>query len=272
MWPDLHVHTNYSDGDMTPKQVVQMAKAAGLNGVAICDHDECRAFGEVEDAEGIAVYPGIELGAAYDSEIHVLGLMIDWRNEALIRYIDGAAERRRSRADAMLDKLKGAGVAITMDDVMAQCDGCVIGRPHFAAALVKMGYASSPKEAFARYLGRNACCYVPLEKIDAAHAAALILEAGGKPVLAHPGLVRQSVLDALIPRLKDMGFWGVEAYHPAHPDGQCREYESLARRYGLFVTCGSDYHGGAKPKIAVGQEQRGGAYLKESLLALGAAT
>lgn len=265
MRPDLHVHTSYSDGSYTPVQVVALAAQAGLPAVAICDHDECRAYGKVKDANGIMVIPGIELGAAYESSVHVLGLLIDWQDSGLMHYIEKAAADRQQRAQAMLRLFEKEGVPLTMADVQAECEGCVIGRPHFAAALFKKGLVSSPKEAFVRYLKRNACCYVPLEKIDAAHAAELILGAGGKPVLAHPGLVSQRMLDVLMPQLRDMGFWGVEAYHSAHSNGQCTAFESMARQYGLYVTCGSDFHGSAKPKIQIGQEQRGGVYLTKSL-------
>lgn len=269
MKPDLHVHTTFSDGSYTPAEIVQAAKQAGLSAVAITDHDECRGYGEIMDVQDIKVCPGIELAAKYNCEVHVLGLNIDWRNQKLIRHIENAAQQRRARAKSMLKKLQAVNIDIDMEHVTDACEGDVIGRPHLAKVLVEKGHASSYKEAFLRYLAKDSCCYVPLEKINVREAAALILQAGGKPVLAHPGLLRGSAFEKLIPQLKDMGFWGIEAYHPVHSNGQCREYESIAKTHDLFVTAGSDFHGAAKPKVAIGQEQRGGRYLEESLGELG---
>jgi predicted metal-dependent phosphoesterase TrpH len=145
-----------------------------------------------------------------------------------------------------------------------------VGRAHIAEALVRKGYAADVKDAFARFLSSRAPYYVPYEKIGVDGAAKMISGAGGLAVLAHPGLMAPGVWDSIYPKLKDMGFWGVEAYHPSHTDGQCREYESLARARGLYVTAGSDFHGGVKPDIALGQEKRGGAYLRESMEAYAA--
>ncbi len=263
---DLHVHTTFSDGDYTPRQIAAMAAAAGLDGVAITDHDECRGFGETEPAPGLLVIPGIEIAAhEADCEVHVLGLDIDWQNAAMLEYVTHAGGGRRRRASAVADKLRSAGYDISMSDIESECRGDAIGRPHMAAALVRKGYADSTDDAFARFVGRQAPFYVPLEKIGVEQAAALIIQAGGKPVLAHPGLLRDGIFDRLAPRLDDMGFWGIEAYHPAHTDGQCRIYESEARRLRLCVTSGSDFHGAAGQGTGLGQETRGGSYLKESV-------
>ncbi len=268
---DLHIHTTYSDGDYTPKQVVQMAKKKGLSGIAITDHDECRGYEEVRNGsiKDIRVYSGIEIAAKYYGEVHVLGLCIDAADKALLKHVERSAALRHQRAKLMLEKLKDAGVQISLDEVEYACKGDILGRPHFASVLVKKGYASSSKEAFSRYLSRNASCYVRLDKIGVKAAADLINNAGGKAVLAHPGLIRGSALNKLIPKLTEFGFWGIEAYHPSHSDGQCREFLSLAKSHGLYVTAGSDFHGSAKPKVDIGHEQRGGEYLKKSLKKLG---
>lgn len=265
MRPDLHVHTTFSDGSYTPAEMVQAAKQAGLSAVAITDHDECRGYGEIIDEQDITVCPGIELAARFNCEVHVLGLQIDWKNQKLIRHIENASEARRHRAKSVLEKLQAVNVDIDMQHVVNACEGDVIGRPHLAKVLVDKGYASSYKEAFVRYLAKDACCYVPLDKINVRNAADLILQAGGKPILAHPGLLRGRAFEQLVPKLKDMGFWGIEAYHPAHSNGHCREYETIAKNHGLYVTAGSDFHGAAKPKVKIGQEQRGGKYLEKSL-------
>jgi len=262
---DLHAHTTFSDGDMTPQELVKLAAGIGLDGVAITDHDECRGFGEIEPAPGLTLIPGIEIAAnERGSEVHVLGLDIDWRHKAMAGYAERAAGRRRRRAQAVVDKLRAAGYDFDMEDVEKECRGCAIGRPHIALALIKKGYAKTVDDAFERYISREAPFYVPLEKISVEQAAELILQASGKPVIAHPGLLKPGVFDALTPRLKDAGFWGLEAYHPSHSDGQCRLFESEARRLSLFVTSGSDFHGVTSQRAALGSETRGGAYLQAS--------
>lgn len=263
---DLHVHTTYSDGDFTPKQIVAMAKKAGLDGVAITDHDECRGFGEITPEPDLLVIPGIEIAACEEgSEVHVLGLGIDWKSEALLAYVRRAGGGRRQRALDVVAKMNAAGLAVDISDVERECQGDAIGRPHIAAALVRKGYADSVEDAFARFLGRQAPFYIPLEKISAAQAAQMIRQAGGKPVLAHPGLLRTGLFDILAPGLDEAGFWGIEAYHPSHSDGQCMAFESEARRLGLYVTSGSDFHAGLGQGTGLGQETRGGAYLEESV-------
>lgn len=264
---DMHVHTTFSDGNKTPREVVMLAKEKGLDGIAITDHDECRGYGDLVpcDTADISVYTGIEIAAEYDGEVHVLGLGIDWQNQALLEHVEKAAKARRQRAVKMLKKFNAAGIAITMEEVEEECTGGVMGRPHFAAVLVKKRYATSFKEAFKKYLTGHTPYYMPYEKVSIDRAAQLIIGAGGKVVLAHPGLMKESAFRSLLPKLSDMGFWGIEAYHPAHTDGQCVKYEHLAKQYGLFITAGSDFHGSAKPKISIGQEQRGGRYLEKSM-------
>lgn len=267
---DMHVHTTFSDGDYTPSQIVQTAKEKGLKLIAITDHDECRGYEEIAGADtGIIVCPGIEIAAKYEGEVHILGFNIDWRSKALLKHVESVVLHRKFRAENMIKKLNSAGFDVTIDDVNTESTGKVIGRPHIAAALIKKGYVSSYKEAFKRFLSKHSPYYVPYEKIGLQDAAQLIIEAKGKAVLAHPGLVKEKTLESLFPKLKGMGFWGIEAYHTVHSYGQCREFESTARRYGLFVTAGSDFHGSAKPDVELGGEKRGGEYLERSIEALG---
>ncbi len=276
---DLHVHTTFSDGDYTPQQIAVMAAEAGLDGVAITDHDECRGFGALEPrpggvisgvpagvcASGVVMIPGIEIAAhEADSEVHVLGLGIDWRHKTMTEYSERANGRRRRRALGVVEKLRAAGYDFGIGDVERETQGGAIGRPHIALALVKKGYADSVDDAFARFISRQAPFYVPLDKTGAAAAAGMIREAGGRPVLAHPGLLKPGVFDALAPTLAGAGFWGIEAYHPSHTDGQCRLFESEARRLGLYVTAGSDFHGTLGQGAGLGGEKRGGAYLQRS--------
>lgn len=263
---DLHIHTTFSDGELTPQEVSQRAAAAGLAAFAITDHDECRGFGTLEKTDGAIA--GIELAAHMNGEVHVLGLDINCGNDTLVAHVQKAAHSRVNRAYEIIERLNHDGIAVSMDEVKEACGGDVIGRPHIAAVLVKKGFAATVSDAFDRYLSSHAPYYVPQKKISVSSAAELILGAGGKPVLAHPGLLGGSVLGGLLPQLKEMGFWGVEAYHPAHTDGQCVEYESVARQKKLFVTSGSDFHGSSTPRVGIGEETRSSSYLQESLLIL----
>ncbi len=267
---DLHVHTTFSDGDYSPSEVVRLAKQKGIGLIAITDHDECRGFGDVKEETGIKVLPGIELAARFEGEVHVLGLGIDWQSEPLLRHIERVVNLRRDRAAGIIKKLRKAGIDITVKDVENECLGGVMGRPHIAAALVNKGHASSVKEAFKAYLSKHSEFYVGFDKISVQEAVKLIRIAGGKAVLAHPGLIGETARNDLMPLLGDMGFWGIEAYHPAHSDGNCKEFESLARSMGLYVTAGSDFHGSAKPKIEIGCETRTSEYLEESIRLLAA--
>jgi 3',5'-nucleoside bisphosphate phosphatase len=267
---DLHVHTTYSDGDFSPAEAAAAAREAGLDAVAIVDHDECRGYLEVADADyGLKVLPGIELAARYEGEVHVLGLLIDCSNRGLIGHIEKTSELRLERAKSIIKKLAHAGLLISYEDVKESCGNGAVGRPHIAAALVRKGYVGNVKEAFSKYLSKHGEFYVPFDKVDIAGAAQLIIGAGGKPVLAHPGLINSGVFESVLPKLKGMGFWGLEAYHTAHSDGQCLIFENAARNHGLFVTSGSDFHGSAKPSVKIGQEHRGGTYLFESMSVLG---
>lgn len=267
---DLHVHTTYSDGDFTPIEVAWAASRKGLKAIAITDHDECRGALELKGKDiGIDVISGIEIAAKYEGEVHVLGLLIDCDNAQLSCHIKKTLELRAQRAEGILAKLNSSGIRVSYEDVKKEFGSGALGRPHIAAALVKNGYAGSSNEAFNKYLSKHGEFYVPYEKIDIRGAVKLINGAGGKAVLAHPGLLNPDILNTLWPKLKDIGFWGVEAYHPSHSDEQCAEFEKNAVKYGLFVTAGSDFHGSAKPLIEIGQEIRGGEYLKKSGEALG---
>ena len=268
MIADLHIHTTYSDGEHTPGQAAAMAKQKGLCAIAITDHDECRGCLEAEQ-EGITVLCGIELSADFMGEAHVLGYGIDCENNPLLAHIEKQNRSRMERAQKMIKLFTKAGIDISMQEVMDVCRGDVLGRPHIADVLVKKGFANSTKQAFTKYLDRHAKFYVPREKVDVKKAAALIIEAGGKPVLAHPGLMPGSAWKQLSAQLKSYGFWGIEAYHPSHSNGQCSAFESYARQNGLFITCGSDFHGSAKPGIEIGQEKRSSSYLIKSLEQLG---
>lgn len=264
---DLHVHTIFSDGELTPAQVVQKAVIAGLDAVAITDHDECRALEALSVPQTVCVIPGIEISAQCSEEVHILGLGIDIHNEDLQKHIEIAAKMRRIRILNIIEKLSSAGIAIKVEDVDAERKGRITGRPHVAKALIRKGYIKTVKEAFDKYLSSKTPYYVPRSRISVQKAVQLIKNARGLAVLAHPGLLKQKTFENLESKLKGLGFWGLEAYHPSHTDGQCVQFENYACSNSLFVTSGSDYHGTLTP-VEIGCETRGGAFLQTSFNAI----
>ena len=164
---DLHVHTTFSDGDMTPQQVADLAKSVGLDGLAITDHDEFRGFVELVPVPGMMLIPGIEIAAMEgDCEVHVLGLNINCRSKGIHSYARSAVEKRWQRARVIADKLQAAGYNVTLEDIEQECRGNAPGRPHVALALIKKGYAQSLEDAFERFVARGTPFYVPLERVS----------------------------------------------------------------------------------------------------------
>ncbi|MEK8131937.1 PHP domain-containing protein [Paenibacillus filicis] len=248
-YADLHTHTIASDGTGTPADNVRLAAAAGLAAVAITDHDtvggleEALAAGE---SYGITVVPGIEISTVHEgADIHVLGYWVDWRDPVFLERLEQLRSVRDRRNEMIVEKLQALGMEITMADVLASVsllrrEGDTVGRPHIADALVRKGYVGSMAEAFERYLGKGAAAYANPPRITPFEALVWIREAGGAPVLAHPGLYG---CDELIPTLAAQGLAGLEVYHADHTPEQETAYAAMAQRHGLLVTAGSDYHG-----------------------------
>lgn len=252
---DLHVHTTASDGLFTPAQVINEALRLGLTGVAITDHDTTdgieEALAEVRRlalGDRFLVIPGIELNTeGGEREIHILGYFIDWHHPRLLQRLGEVLEARGKRVINMVEKLNHLGIKVSVEEVRQEAKGEVIGRPHVAQVLIKNGYVSSVKEAFERYIGRNGPAYVPRYKFEPSEAIQLIKEAGGVPVLAHPGLIGD---DGLTRKLIHLGVKGLEVYYPEHSKADERRYLAMAEEYGLIVTGGSDFHGDPNNRAA----------------------
>ncbi len=269
---DLHVHSNKSDGTFSPAQLVQYALQKGLSAFALTDHDTVDGLSEaMQAAQGLplSVIPGIEFSTAYeDKDIHILGLFIDWRAPAFSSALERFVASRIQRNERMCAKLREyGGIDISYDALLEAFPGAVITRAHYAKYLLSHGYVKDTAEAFSRYIGAHAPCYVPREKVTPTQAVKLILQANGVPVLAHPPLYRLSdaKLDALVRELRENGLAGIEAVYSTYTAGEETHMRSLARQYGLLMTGGSDFHGSNKPDIDLGSG-RGGLNVPDSFL------
>lgn len=242
---DLHIHTSASDGEFSPAQIVLMAADAGLETIAITDHDTVGGVAPAIAAAkgtGIKVIPGIELSSVHEAEVHILGYGIDFKAPGLLYKLDYLAKKRLERTKLMLERLRRAGVGIEFEDIKAQG---VSGRGNIARAMVRMGAVTTAAEAFERYLGKGRPAYVEHEKLTPAEAVLLVRKYGGIPVLAHPKQcdMEDTTLEQFIVFLAKKGLGGVEAYYPGYWPEDTLKYQGMAKRCGLLVTCGSDFHG-----------------------------
>lgn len=245
---DLHVHTTHSDGLLTPEEVVRLAHERGLMAIAITDHDILSGISIAKQAgqmQHVEIIPGVEISTLSDGqEIHILGYFIDIDHPELNDLLLKQRNSRNLRNKMIIDNLVAHGIAITEKEVQAQKSvedqETNIGRPHIAEVLIAKGLAQTMDEAFEKYLGKNGLAYATPERISPVEAIRVIQEAGGVPVVAHPGLYEQ---DDLLPHLVDAGLKGIEVDHPDHTEEDRNKYLAFAEEYDLIVTAGSDYHG-----------------------------
>jgi predicted metal-dependent phosphoesterase TrpH len=240
---DLHTHSTASDGALPPAEVVAAAAHAGLAAIALTDHDtldgvaEARAEGA---RQGVRVIPGVELSATSgEGEVHLLGLHLS-RTEMLERRLGGFRDARRERAARMVERLNELGVPITLEAVLSQAGTGALGRPHVARALVAGGWAHDLREAFDRWLGNGRPANVEKERLPLSEAIALVHDAGGLAVLAHPGA---DATRAWLEELRALGLDGVEVRHPGHTAEDVARIGALAEHLGLVPSGGSDWHG-----------------------------
>jgi hypothetical protein len=249
MLADLHTHSTASDGQYTPAELVRLAKAKGLEVLALTDHDTTDGIQEAVEAGkqlGLRVIPGIELSAREYDTFHLLGYGVDPDASALADLCRRMKERRERRNPRILAYLEERGVHLTMDQVLEMAGGSVIGRPHFAQAMVRQGYVASNREAFDRYLDTEEYHRaVEQGKPPIQECIQAVKASGGKASLAHPyqiGLPDQE-LDKLVGELADSGLDAIECYYPKFTLEQQRFYLHLAEKYHLRMTGGSDFHG-----------------------------
>ncbi len=244
---DLHVHSTISDGTQTPEEIVAAATQQGLHAISITDHDHVGAVALAQRAagDGLLVLPGVEVSTELRAtEVHILGYMIDVQNAALLAKLAEVRDSREWRAREMVKRLNGLGVDVSYEQVAQTAGAGSVGRPHLARLLHDRGFVVSQQDAFRRYLRKGGPAYVPRHKLAPVEALALIRQAGGAAVLAHPGLCRD---DAVVREAIETGIDGVEAYHTDHTDVETDRYLHMAAEYGLLVTGGTDSHGPEGP-------------------------
>jgi 3',5'-nucleoside bisphosphate phosphatase len=253
---DLHTHSTVSDGTCTPTEVIEAAAEAGLDIVALTDHDGLGGWAEAAAAAervGIGFVPGVELSCRwYGVEpaipLHLLGYHPDPDHPGLVAEMARVREARLRRAERIVDLMRADGVDVTWEEVKGYAMGDTVGRPHLAQALVRRGLAATVAEAFApEMLGQR--WRLPKEDTDVFVALALVIGAGGIPVFAHPRATRRGrvVPDELIVSMAEAGLVGLEVDHDDHTPAQREEVRALADRLGLVATGSSDFHGSNKP-------------------------
>jgi predicted metal-dependent phosphoesterase TrpH len=246
MKADLHLHTTASDGRLSPEDVVRTAAYLGLAVISITDHDSVDGIASALKAAGqypsLTVIPGVEVSTDVPhGEVHVLGYFVDHTNPELIIKLAAFRNSRKVRAQRMIEKLATMGVHIDWPRVQDIAGTGSVGRPHIAQAMLEKGYIPSLKEAFNKYIGREAPAYVEREKMTPEEVVALITQVGGLAVLAHPAQIDD--LEHLIPRLQRVGLVGVEAYYNSYPPKTIQYLASVAHKHALVATGGSDFHG-----------------------------
>lgn len=253
---DLHTHSTASDGQYTPAELVGLAKARGLEVLALTDHDTLDGLDEaVRTGEelGLRVLRGVELSAKEYRNLHILGYGFPVGPSPLSRLCREMQGRRNRRKEEILAYLRTKGVDIPLEEVEALAAGGVVGRPHFAQVVVRHGYAESNREVFDRWLDTEEFQEINNRfKLDVRICVETIKAAGGKVSLAHPYQVglEDDALAALVGKLAGYGLDAIECYYPRHTAAQQAFYLELAARYGLHVTGGSDFHGErVKPDI-----------------------
>lgn len=253
MFADLHLHTCFSDGTFTPEELVTHARSAGLSAIALTDHDTVEGCSRTEDAcreAGLEFLAGTELTADQDNyELHILGYLVDVEHPRLLREIAEFQLVRQRRIREMVERLNRLKVPLKAESVFSLANCQSPGRPHVARALVHQGMCRSVDEAFERFLKRNRPAWVPKRRVNAMEAIALIHEAGGLAVMAHPGLNRT---DDIIPALVEAGLDGIECFHTKHSTSASERYLEVADRHNLLVTGGSDCHGMSKGRPLIG--------------------
>lgn len=256
---DLHTHSTFSDGSLTPEQLVNEAEKAGLSAIALTDHDSVGGMTRFLTASlksMIRGVPGVEISVDLNKgTMHMLGYFIDHQHPALERHLADISAGRSVRNENMVKQLNKMGLALTMSEVAAFAGEDNVGRLHFAQALLTRGYVKTKEEAFNRFLAKGKPAYIERPRLSPTQGVRMIRDAGGIAVLAHPftmGLATQALI-SMVSELVKAGLQGIEIYYPHHTPKQVAQYRSLARQFDLVATGGTDFHGDPMPNIKIGR-------------------
>ncbi|MBM4176685.1 MAG: PHP domain-containing protein [Ignavibacteria bacterium] len=243
---DLHSHTIYSDGSLTPLELITRAKNLGIEYLGITDHDSIGAIKEaieIGNDLGVKIIPGVEVSTEYyHKELHILGYYINIENEALLNYLTNFREERVKRAERMIVKLRQLGFNLTMDDVMEISNGSSIARTHIAEAMVNKNIVSNYFEAFGKFIGNSGPAFEKKIHLSPKDVIELINKASGLSFLAHPNYIPDKYIQALI----KSGLDGIETVHPSHDSAKTDYFRKIASIHYLLESGGSDFHGGLR--------------------------
>ena len=254
---DLHTHSTFSDGSDDPATLVRLARAAGLTALALTDHDTLDGIGEARAAAagtGLDLVPGVELSVDWEpGPAHLLAYFVEPGPGPLADRLVELQEGRARRNREILAALTTLGMPLCPDDLRPTPG--LVGRPHIAAALVRVGYAATLQDAFDLYLARGRPAYRPRPRLTAAEAVRLTRRSSGVAVLAHPHTVAAAADDyaAALSAFRDLGGMGVECQYPDYPAALQEHLVAFTRRLGMIPTGGSDYHGALRPGLALGK-------------------
>lgn len=255
---DLHVHSTFSDGSFTPEELIRQAAGLKLHAVALTDHDTTAGVGRFLAAgrdAGVRAVSGVEISADFKGgTMHMLGYFVDHESGELEERLRWLREGRDQRNAEILQKLRKLGFGLTMEEVESYAGEDVVGRPHFAQALVAKGYAKNKDDAFDRFLGKGKPAYAERRRMTPGDSIRFIVAAGGVPVLAHPFTLNLSAdnLEKQLVALKAEGLQGVEVFYSEHSPEMVNLYGGMAGKLDLVKTGGSDFHGAMSPDIRLG--------------------
>ena len=251
---DLHIHSTYSDGLFSPKEIIEIADQRRLKAISITDHDTVAAShiaAKLGREYGIEVISGIEMSiTCHNCEVHLLGYFIDDQSGPIKKYAEMLMGSRDERARKIVKVLQKQGMGISFEQVVHQANGSPIGRPHIAAVLIEEGYVFSAYEAFQKYLGENKPAAIPKQSVEPKQAIEMIKEAGGLTFIAHPATIE--CCDDALKKLVSYGLDGLETIHPSHNLETQRRFRQVAKRYNLLESGGSDCHGGRDGVVMIG--------------------
>ncbi|WLT33521.1 PHP domain-containing protein [Geothrix sp. PMB-07] len=268
---DLHCHTLHSDGTDTSEGLALLGDEARLSALCLTDHDTLAGipgFLAMQPRVKVRLLVGTELSCRFlNQSLHVLGLLVDPANARFQARLVELRGRRDDRNRRMILRLAELGCPVTYEDVQAQADSPLLSRVHFAKALAARGFVRRPQEAFTRLIGDDCPGFVPREELSPAEASLWIREAGGVPVVAHPGRFAGGGFrwEQAMAELQREGLEGLEGYYGEYRAAEQKYFVTLAAKLGMVVTGGSDYHGGNKPGLRLGRG-RGGLQVPDDLL------